>query len=126
MKFFIAAILLLVILCGFVGVHSYMMIDMSKDISKICNRVDSLADSEKWEEVIKELDKIEKIWDKKRIWTSLTIETKNIEQIEIAFRQSMAYARLGEKSDFVGEFTMFAMLVNHIPHQEGFHIEEIL
>ncbi len=126
MKFFIVAIVLLVILCVFVGVHSYIMINMARDIGEICNRVNSLADAENWTAVSGELDKIQEIWEKKRIWTSLTIETSNIEQIEIALRQSEAYARLGEKSDFVGEFTMFTMLVNHIPHQEGFHIEEIL
>lgn len=126
MKVFIAAIVLFVIVCGFIGMHSYMMIDMSKNIGEICNRVNGYANAEKWEEVTKELDKIQEIWDRKRVWTSLTIETDNIEQIEIAFRQSKAYAKLREKSDFVGEFTMFTMLVNHIPHQEGFHIEEIL
>ncbi len=126
MKVFIAAIVLFVIICGFIGLHSYMMIDMSKNIGEICNRVNSYANAEKWEEVTGELNKIQEIWDRKRVWTSLTIETDNIEQIEIAFRQSKAYAKLREKSDFVGEFTMFTMLVNHIPHQEGFHIEEIL
>lgn len=126
MKGFVAALVLFVIICAFVGVHSYMMIKMSEDIGEICIRVNTLADSEKWTEVSEELDKIQGIWEKKRIWTALTIETNNIEQIEIAFRQSEAYAKLGEKSDFLGEFTMFTMLVNHIPHQEGFHIEEIL
>ena len=126
MKGFIAALVLFIVICVFVGIHSYMMIKMAEDIGEICNRVNTLADSEKWTEVSEELDKIQEIWEKKRIWTAITIETNNIEQIEIAFRQSKAYAKLGEKSDFFGEFTMFTMLVNHIPHQEGFHIEEIL
>ena len=126
MKVFVVSLILLVVLCVFIGIHSYMMMNLSEDIGEKCNVVNELAYAEKWEEVTKELDEIQKIWQKRRIWSALTIQTDDIEEIEIAFRQSKTYAELGEKSDFFGEFTMFTMLINHIPHQEGFHIEEIL
>ncbi len=126
MKVFVVSLVLLAVLCTFIGIHSYMMMNLSDDIGEKCSVVNELADAGKWEEVTKELDEIQKIWQKRRIWSALTIQTDAIEQIEIAFRQSKAYAELGEKSDFIGEFTMFKMLIDHIPHQEGFHIEEIL
>ena len=72
------------------------------------------------------LDKVEKEWKKHRVWAALTISTEDIEQLEISLEQSKAFAKIEEKADFLGEFIMFSKLVEHIPHREGFHIEEVL
>ena len=56
----------------------------------------------------------------------MTIKTNEVEEIEISLRQSRAYAELGDKEDFIGEFIMFRMLVEHLPHQEGLSINELL
>ncbi len=126
MKAFIVSLVLLVTLGTFIGFHAYTMLNMTDDISNKCNIVKNLASNDDWNGVISELDAIDEIWQKHRIWSALTINTNEIEQIEIALQQSKAYAKLEEKSDFFGEFIMFTMLLDHIPHQEGFHIEEIL
>lgn len=126
MKVFIISLVLLVVMCTFIGVHAYVMLDLADRIAEECNRVNTYVDTDSWNEVQNELDKISDMWDSRRTWASLTINTNEIEQIEISLNQSKAYARLEKKSDFMGEFIMFTMLVNHIPHQEGFHIEEIL
>ncbi len=126
MKAFVISIILLVVLCTFIGVHSYIMINLSDSIAERCNKTLELVNSDSWDSVEQELDKISDIWDSRRMWASLTINTSKIEQIEISLNQSKAYAHLGQKSDFMGEFIMFSMLVDHIPHEEGFHIEEIL
>ena len=126
MKAFVISLILLVVLCTFIGVHSYIMINLSDSIAERCNKTLELVNSDNWSSVEQELDKISDIWDSRRMWASLTINTSKIEQIEISLNQSKAYAHLVQKSDFMGEFIMFSMLVDHIPHEEGFHIEEIL
>ena len=102
------------------------MFRLADEIRRSCHTVTELAYSEKWTDTVKEIDNVYDIWNKHRIWASLTMPTSEIEQIEISLKQSRIFAELHQKSDFFGEFTMFTMLVEHIPHQEGFHIEEIL
>ena len=126
MKAFISAVAIFAAICIFIGIHAFVMVSLANDISAECDHVHAFASENHWDEAIKKIDHIRSLWDKKRIWASLTISTKDIEQIEISLTQSRAYAELHQKPDFFGEFIMFQKLVEHIPHQEGFHIEEIL
>ena len=126
MKAFISAIAIFTAICIFIGIHAFSMVSLANDISAECKQVHSLANDDRWDETVKKIDLIRKLWDRRRTWASLTISTKEIEQIEISLTQSRAYAELKQKPDFFGEFIMFEKLVEHIPHQEGFHIEEIL
>lgn len=126
MKAFVIALCLLLLICIFVGIHSVIMFNLAEDINEQTQNITAYAQNNQWDKVVSGLDEIKSIWDKWRIWTSLTISTDEIEQIEISIKQSRTHAELKEKSDFFGEFTMFTMLLDHIPHHEGFHIEEIL
>lgn len=114
------------LITAFIGVHAYIIQSMSKQIQSKCRTVTELAHSESWAEILNELEKIRDIWERHRMWASLTISTKEIEQIEMSLCRSAEYARLGEKSDFMGEFAAFSMLARQLPQSEGFHIEEIL
>ncbi|MBQ2890786.1 MAG: DUF4363 family protein [Clostridia bacterium] len=126
MKKFVVSFIVFFVLLSLIIFHSVSMLRLGENIDKLCNRAEKLATAEKWEEAEKTLKEIRKKWEEKSIWTSLTIETDELEQIEVSLRQSEKYAKLRDKEKFVGEFTMFSTLVEHIPHHEGFHIEEIL
>ncbi|MBR5155375.1 MAG: DUF4363 family protein [Clostridia bacterium] len=126
MKVLWAAIAIFVAFCIVIGVHSYVMGTMGKVMNEKNQEVVNVAFADDWQRVAKLLDDIEEEWDKYRIWAALTISTDDIEQLEISLSQAKAFARLEQKSDFFGEFIMFSKLVEHIPHREGFHIEEIL
>ena len=126
MKAFRIAICLLVSIIFFITTHAVIMFNLADKINKNCHVVTKLVDSEKWDAAISEIDKLHQTWNNRRIWAALTMPTNEIEQIEISLNQSRKYAELHQKPDFYGEFTMFSMLVEHIPHQEGFHIAEIL
>ena len=117
---FLAALLVLII------VHSVSMINLGKSIGNLSEKVIENAEKEKWENVIADMNEINRLWEEKSIWTALTIKTNELEEIEISFKQSCKYAELTEKEMFLGEFIMFSELVKHIPHHEGFHIEELL
>lgn len=126
MRLLIISLILFLIMGTLIGIHSYIMTKVSRDIDHISTSVKELAYIGNWQEVQKKLKEIKTIWDDARTWASLTISTKEIDQIDISLHQSIEFAKLGAKPDFLGEFTMFNRLVNYIPHQEGFHIEEIL
>ncbi len=126
MKVFWVAILILVIICILIGSHSYIMTHMGKSIAEINKKIEKAAHNEEWKAVSALLNEAQEEWDRHSFWASLTISTEDIEQLEIALNQAKTFAQIEQKADFFGEFVMFSMLVEHIPHREGFHIEEVL
>ncbi len=126
MRVFWAAISIFVVICILIGSHSYIMNRMCNSITEKNRKIERLAFDEEWEKVLKLLDEVEAEWKKHSFWAALTISTEDIEQLEIALSQAKKFAEIKQKADFFGEFVMFSMLVEHIPHREGFNIEEIL
>ncbi len=126
MKVFWTAVSIFVIICIFIGSHSYIMNHMGKSITEITHKIEKSAISEDWKTVLGLLDEAEKEWERHSVWAALTISTEDIEQLEISLEQAKKFAEIGQKADFFGEFVMFSKLVEHIPHREGFHIEEVL
>lgn len=126
MKLVWLAVVVLVFMCVFIGVHSYIMARMGAVIGEKCTRIEALAKNDEWDKVNNLLRDVEDEWKKYNGWASLTISTEDIEQLEISLKQSQAFAELNDKSVFLGEFIMFSRLIRHIPHREGFHWKEIL
>ncbi|MEG1441784.1 MAG: DUF4363 family protein [Oscillospiraceae bacterium] len=124
-KFLLSLVVLLLILIG-ISYHAYAVIHLSDEISELSATVDKYYRVEDWENVISTLNLLQERWDKSRLWASLTIETTKIEEIDISLKQAREYAHVHAKEDFIGEFIMFQMLVEHLPHQEGFGVEELL
>ena len=122
----ICALCIIVLMVGFVGFHTYNILNLNRDIAEICDRVEKKFDENDWAGIQKELMNLQGRWDKSRFWASLTIDTAEIEEIEISLCQSMAYAEICAEADFIGEFIMFKMKLGHLPHQEGFSVEELL
>ena len=126
MKLMCIALAILIAMCGFIGVHGYIMNKMGVSLNEKNAQIKNFASQDDWESTRTLLKEVGNEWEKYSTWASLTISTEDIEQLEISLEQAKAFAALEAKSDFWGEFIMFSMLVDHIPHREGFHIEEIL
>lgn len=122
----IVTVCILVLCLGFVGLHTYKILELNDEMEDLCEDVGRAFVIEDWQEINKGLSRIEKRWNKDKFWACLTIDTKQIETIEISLKQSMEYAKIQAKADFIGEFTMFQKNLEHLPHQEGFSIEELL
>ena len=126
MRRVLAAIGIVLVCAIFVGVHAHKILKLNEETAEISDRVEESFAKEDWEGVKKGLKELEERWNQSRFWACLTIETNEIEEIEISLRQSMEYAEVSAKEDFIGEFTMLRMKIEHLPHQEGFSIEEFL
>ena len=126
MKKFIISIILFFVLTAFIITHSVVMLNFGKEAKALSDTIKKSAQADNWEKVEKDMEKFEKLWGNKRFWASITLKTPLIEEIDISMEQSIVYAKNKAKPDFLGEFIMLGKLIEHIPHQEGFHIEEIL
>lgn len=122
----LVALCLFLLAVGFVAFHTHEVLALHEDIASISNQIEDEFSREDWQAVSRDVQKLQERWDKSRFWASLTIETEKIEEIEVSLRQSARYAELKAKPDFIGEFIMFRMLSEHLPHQEGFDIKELL
>ncbi len=126
MKKFVLSLIGLVIIFTAILVHSFSMVKMGKEMTSLTDKTKEYVMADNWDSAGKYIEEIERYWKKRNLWTALTIKTDELEQIEISLAQSKKYVKLQDKSKFMGEFIMFSKLVEHIPHQEGFHLEEIL
>ncbi len=126
MKKFVISIILFFTLTGLIITHSAIMLNFGKEARALSDTIKESAQADKWETVEKDMKKFEKLWEGRRLWASITLKTPLIEEIDISMEQCIVYARNKAKPDFLGEFIMLGKLIEHIPHQEGFHIEEIL
>lgn len=123
---------MLVILCiflltaGFVGCHTYAVRRLDQDVTQICDQIEASYDQGDWDRVSAGMRSLEERWNKSRFWACLTIDTQQIEELETSLRQSTRYAEIRAREDFIGEFVMFRMLAERLPHQEGFRLTELL
>lgn len=121
-----AALCILALTAGFIGFHTLQILNLSRDIDALCGEIQKSYQQEDWADIQSRLDQLQNRWNKSRFWACLTIDTAQIEEIEISLRQTIEYAKLQAKENFIGEFIMFRMLAEHLPHQEGFSPETLL
>ncbi len=126
MKKFVISICALLVLVGLIVFHTVVMQKFGKGSADISEKIENFATKNEWKSAEEGLKDLEELWNKRRFWVSLTMRTNVIEEIDISLEQSKAYANLKQKPDFFGEFIMLKNLMEHIPHQEGLHIEEVL
>ena len=119
-------ICVLIIISLIISVHIYKIYNLVDTIEGLSDMVISEYEKGSWENVSENLDKIDEKWKKNRLWVCSTMSTKQIDEIEISLRQSKEYARLSAKEDFIGEFCMFRLCIEHIIMQEGITLNELL
>ena len=126
MKKVFIVILLLIFIIIFSGIHIYKTISFCNKIGELADTVESEFDKEQWTAVQNKIYEISELWEGNRLWACLTMSTKQIDEIEISLAQCLEYSKLEAKADFMGEFRMFCMLIEHLPRQEGIALEELL
>ncbi len=126
MKRIISALIILAIIIIVSSMHVYKVKALTNEIGEISDKIYSLYQNEEWHEIEKEIDKISKLWNKNKLWAYLTLSTMQVDEIEISLEQCKSYAQIEARPDFIGEFRMFCLLVEHLPKQETFSFEELL
>ncbi len=126
MKVFWTALIIFVITCIFIGVHSGIMLKMSREIEPHIHALPEYANTDEWENIEVELKNISQCWSKYKAWAALTISTKDIEQIETSLKKCFTFAKIKQKADFMGEYVNLEYIVDYLPQREGFGWLEIL
>ena len=124
-KKFIISLIAFILLFSAIITHSFMMLHFGEKAAVLTNKLQASALEKDWIQVRKKLDELDNLWQKQRKLAALTIRTSSVEEIDICLEQSKIHAKTETLSDFLDEFIMLKNLLKHLPHQEGFHIEEI-
>ena len=126
MKRIILCIIMFLIVLTLICFHMYKADLINKTVSDISQRVYENYYNENWQEVEKDVESLVNIWKENRLWTSSVMSTDKVDEIEISIEQSYMYSKIRSKENFIGEFRMFCMLIEHIKKQEEFSIYELL
>ncbi len=122
----VATIIIIAIIISVSSFHVYKVVKLTDKIDNTADIIYELYQLDKWSEIEAELKEISNLWNKNKLWAYLTLSTNQVDEIEISLKQCISYSQIGAKPDFIGEFRMFCMLVEHLPRQETFSFEELL
>ncbi len=126
MKRVFAAILVLVIIIVLSLINANKILTIAEEINSISKEVEFDYNIDNWNGVRENIDAIKKVWEKNHMWAYVTLSTDQIDEIEVSLEQSVAYSEVEAKEDFIGEFKMLCMLIEHLPKQETFSPGELL
>lgn len=126
MKRIIASLIIFIVIVLVSSLHVYKVITLTSEINKSAEKVYTLYQTETWTEIEEELNKMSDLWNNNKLWAYLTLSTVQVDEIEISLEQCISYSQIEAKPDFIGEFRMFCILIDHLPKQETFSFEELL
>ena len=126
MKRVYGALLVLAVIIAITALHICKTMSVSNKIAEISEAVYNDYYNEDWDKVQSGVEEMAEIWHKNRLWACSTLSTKQVDEIDISIEQSLIYSKVRAKDNFIGEFRMFCMLIEHLPKLEGPSIYELL
>ncbi len=126
MKRVIITVIMLALAVGFIVYHNTVVSKLDERVDRTYDTVMSAFEREDYEKITAELESLEEEWDDAQSWIGMTLDTDMLEEIGISLRQSIEYAKIAAKEDFIGEFVMFNQCVKHLTYYERLSIESLL
>lgn len=126
MKRVVSVLIIAALMVGFIGLHLYKINTFEKQANAVCEKIYTEFYNEEWDSVRTLMSQLDEVWYKNRLWASVTLKTDTIDEIEISLMQCTEYSKIEAKENFIGEFKMFCMLIEHLPKQEKASLGELL
>ena len=126
MKNLIISLILFAVLTGVIICHSVAMIKFGEKTEELTHTIQNTAENGEWEKTRESLKAFEKLWNKMKKITVLTLKTNVIDEIDISLEQCKAHAESREKPDFLNECIRLKRYIHSIVRQECLNIDEIL
>ena len=121
----ITTVMLLAAVC-FIVFHYHKVSELDKFAEESYNQIISAYERDDFVEISARLEKLKAAWDDTQTWAGMTVDTDQIEEIEISLLQSISYAKIQAKEDFIGEFILFNQHIKHLPYYEKITLESLL
>jgi peptidoglycan hydrolase CwlO-like protein len=123
-KLILAVVILLVIIfSGILSLNLYSK--TSRQLSKMVDSTYDFVNSGNWDGATKEVENIEKAWDKiEGVWAVL-IDHFEIDNIEMSLKKSKRYIETKDLPLSLAELENLKFMVEHIYEKEKFSLENI-
>lgn len=106
--------------------HFQKVTTLDKTVDASYDSIMEAYHNDDYDKITDELKKLKQSWDDVQTWVGMTIDTAELEEIEISLQQCMHYAEIKDKEDFIGEFVLFNLLIKHLPFFEKMDLESLL
>ena len=126
MKTFMLTSGILLVIVGVIITQSICMHRFKADICEILPRLEEAyaeSDKKKFSEIADELGAV---WEKVQTWFAVTVDTRSIEDIDLAMKRLVKYGELGDSFDFYAEMINLEGMVSRLPRREGAYVRELL
>lgn len=106
---------------------TYQYIDSSSQgLVRQLEAVESLIDSQNWEQASEDLAKTEKSWEKTKTWWTILLDHQEIDNIDVSLQRTIKYVQSQSTALSLGELSALILLVDHIAETESFTLTNIL
>lgn len=123
----ITSIILLIVIIIAVSLYSMnSLAESSEKLEKYIVNIEKNTKEGNWEKAKKEIESIQKDWEKtEKLWTVL-LDHIEIDNIDEAISKMSMYVELENAPLALGEATTLRQYIKHIPEKESFSIKNIL
>ena len=123
MKVFYATIVLFAAVVAVTIIHINTVNSFRSEGIIILRNLDNAVSNEDFEAATDELDNFENVYQSRRRWFSVILDTADLDKIEIHIAKMRRFLELREIASFYGEFVELYEIVNTLPYREGIHLE---
>ncbi|MCL2838350.1 MAG: DUF4363 family protein [Oscillospiraceae bacterium] len=90
---------------------------------EILRSLDTAVTAENFEQASSELDNFETLYQSRRRWFSVILDTADLDKIEAHIAKMRRFLQLGAITEFYGEFIELYEIIDSLPYAEGIHLE---
>jgi hypothetical protein len=122
--FKISIALLITIILGSI-VYIYWLNTTSNNLLSKIDKLEDAVQSNNWSAAEKQLDDIQKGWEKTEKWMTTLIDHQEIDAIKITLAKLSQYVHYKEVADFMAESATLKLLIKHIPGKEKINLSNL-
>ena len=88
MKRVIITLAMLVLAIGLIVFHNFKVSDLDERVGRVYDTVTEAFERDDYETIVRELESLKEEWDDAQTWIGMTIDTDELEEIDISLKQS--------------------------------------
>ena len=123
MKVFFVTMALLAMVIVVTIVHINIVNSFQSSGIEILRNLDNAVAIEDFDKAVVELDNFENLYQSRRKWFSVILDTADLDKIEVHLAKMRRFLKLGAITEFYGEFVELYEIIDSLPYTEGLHLE---
>jgi len=121
------ALIFLVILMLVSGIFTLnALAETTKDITRNFDSIYDAINNQEWKSAEEKIADAEKLWNKNKMWWTVIVDHREIDNIDMSFAKIGEYIRMHDKALSSGELVVLKQSLKHIPETQTVNLKNIL